>query len=98
MSYRDEITFRFICDLRCYLANGDITTLRNIVVNITEPDTEWALQSAHDAIESIATQIVHDGGSRLLDAPLDHIELTRCRLDSTSLDDNEPEYEYQDRD
>jgi hypothetical protein len=81
MSYRDEITFRFICDLRCYLANGDITTLRNIAVNITEPDTEWAWQSACDAIENIATEIVHEGGSRLLDAPLDHLKVIHYQLD-----------------
>jgi hypothetical protein len=66
-------TFRFVADLRCFLANGKRDVLRNfaIAVEADSPD------EARDNVRSVAIEMVHDQGSRLLDAPLDRLEIVR---------------------
>jgi len=67
-------TYRFMTTLRCYLANGEITTLDSYEVAVDAPD----LESARSYIQSVATEMVGDAGSRLLDAPLEELEVVRA--------------------
>lgn len=70
--------FRFRADLRCFLANGDTDILRRYRVAV-EASTK---QEACRLIPAIATEMVHDEGSHLLDAPLDRLEVISFEKDN----------------
>jgi hypothetical protein len=69
--------YRFRVTLRCHLANGDIDTLRNYRVAV-EARTK---ADARDVIAMVASNMVHDEGSHLLDAPLDYLEVLHVEDD-----------------
>ena len=91
-----EITIKFIVSLQAFLKGGTVQDVHGLAVEVTVPNVDQAVETARALVPALAEAIVRRKVT--LRAPLDHIELIRCRLDSTSLDDNEPEYEYQDRD
>ena len=66
--------YRFEATIRCFLANGEEHVLRGYEV-VVEADSP---RQAYDAVEQIATEQVHDAGSKLLDAPLEHLEVLFC--------------------
>ena len=70
----------FRADIRCHLRNGDTQTLRDYEVAVEAFDR----QDAIDGLEAVATNMIDDAGSKLLDCPLDHIEVIRYRDDGTT--------------
>ena len=96
MRNHDEITIKFVVGLQAFLKGGTVQDIRGLAVEVTVPNIDRAEETAHALVPALAEAIVRRKVT--LRAPLDHIELIRCRLDSTSLDDREDEYEYQDRD
>lgn len=66
-------TFRFVADLRRFLANGAQDMLHNFEIAVDAA----SLSEARNHARTIATEMVHDAGSRLLDAPLDRLEIVR---------------------
>jgi hypothetical protein len=98
MRPHDEITIKFIVSLQAFLRGGTVQDVHGLAVDVTVPNVDRAVETAHALVPALAEAIVRRKVT--LRAPLDHIELIRCRLDSTSLDEleDEDEPEYQDRD
>lgn len=69
-------TFEFVCDLVCTLADGSTDTLRVKRILIEADSAE----QAREYLNSVATEMVHDAGSRWLDAPLECLEVRNARL------------------
>lgn len=70
-------TYRFYADLACYLANGEMEVVRDFEVPIDAANE----RDARSYLREIATEMVHDEGSNLLDAPLDYLEVIRVKRD-----------------
>ena len=68
-------TFQFVVDLQCHLVTGEIDTLFNFKVSVKAR----AIREARDDLHSVATEMVHDDGGNLLDAPLDFLEVLNIR-------------------
>jgi hypothetical protein len=69
--------YHFRADLKCHLANGDTQIIHAYRVNVEAINKA----SARDMVSAIATEMVHDEGSALLDAPMDFLEILRLRED-----------------
>lgn len=69
-------TFVFRADLACRLTDGTRDTLRGFKV-VVEADNAAI---ARDHVAMVATELVHDRGGRLLDAPLDRLDVIQCDL------------------
>jgi hypothetical protein len=69
-------TYRFSTDLQCFLADGKVTELRRYDVAVEADSAE----QAREHLRSIATEMVHDAGSQLLDAPLDYLDVRQATL------------------
>ena len=69
-------TYRFVVDLKCHLANGETQMIRRLEV----PIEAYSQDQASEHLLFIATELVHDRGSNLLDAPLDYLEITASSL------------------
>ena len=70
-------TYRFVADVICTMQNGETHRLRDYRV-VVDAGTS---REAYDRLEEVATEQVHDEGSRLLDCPLDHLVVLFCRTE-----------------
>jgi hypothetical protein len=70
-------TYRFIADLRCHLANGELQIVRGYKVAVYA----GSLRQAARMVEATATEMVHDAGGELLDAPLEHLVVIAVKED-----------------
>lgn len=67
--------FRFMTDLRCYLEDGSIQDVLDLPVEVEAASEDVA----RGYLRAVATETVHDLGSKLTDAPLKFLLITRSR-------------------
>lgn len=69
--------YRFRVDLCCHLANGDVDVLRDFRVAVRASTKKEATRQ----LTAVATEMVHDAGGELLDAPLDYLTIAAARVE-----------------
>lgn len=66
-----ESIYRFVVKLKCHLANGET----QVICRFEVPIEAYSQDEASEHLLSVTTEMIHDRGSDLLDAPLDYLEI-----------------------